>query len=126
MRKNLDDECIICFEPNVNQVCILFDCCDKYIHKQCIDNWISNDYFIRNKSCIFCMKSNQYIDNYIIDNSQNHISINERVDSNNRQPINFCIRIINNLNSNQYIMIFGIVLLIVMLSYAITLAVLLS
>ena len=126
MRKNLDDECIICFEPNVNQVCIFFECCEKYIHKQCIDNWISNDYFIRNKCCIFCMQSNEYIDNYIIDNSQNNISINEIIDSNNAQPINFCRKIINNLNFNHYIIIFVTILLVAVFSYAITLAVLLS
>ena len=57
MKNNLDDECPICFDINNEYECIKLDCCNKYIHKHCIDDWLS-----RNKNnCIYCTKNNNYI-----------------------------------------------------------------
>jgi len=76
MRKNLDDECIICFEINNNKEYILLECCDKYIHKSCIDKWLVAENFERNKSCIYCTKSNIYIENFI----KNFTNLNTSID----------------------------------------------
>lgn len=61
MEKNLEEECPICFEINGHNECILLDCCDKYIHKECFDRWLIRN----NTNCIYCTKSNKYIDNFI-------------------------------------------------------------
>ena len=61
MEKNLEDECPICFEINGHNECVFLDCCNKYIHKDCFDNWL----VLNNTNCIYCTKNNTYINNFI-------------------------------------------------------------
>jgi hypothetical protein len=67
MKNNLDDECPICFEINGHNECILLDCCDKYIHKDCFESWLI---YNNNSNCIYCTKNNKYINMF---NNKNNI-----------------------------------------------------
>lgn len=89
MEKNLEDECPICFEINAHNECILLDCCDKYIHKDCFDNWLKRN---NNNKCIYCTQNNKYIDNFI--QSHNSLSPEILVDISNHtilEPNNYVI-----------------------------------
>lgn len=86
MEKNLNDECPICLDINGHNECILLECCDKYIHKDCFNEWmllnINNNQYNKN-ICMYCYKSNKYIDDFINKN-KNHqiININEQIVNN--------------------------------------------
>lgn len=86
MDRNLEEECPICFDINAHNECIVMDCCDKYIHKDCIEQWLMiniNNNKTNNNKCIYCYKTNNYIDDFI-DKNKNHqiININEQIENN--------------------------------------------
>lgn len=65
MEKNLEDECPICLEINGHNECIILNCCNKYIHKECFDHWMYQNLDKPNNiKCLFCYKTNIYIDNF--------------------------------------------------------------
>ena len=74
MEKNLEEECPICFEINGHNECILLDCCDKYIHKDCFERWLI---YNNNSSCIYCTKNNKYIENFFKSQNVNNILIRD-------------------------------------------------
>lgn len=87
MEKNLEDECPICLEVNGHNECILLNCCDKYIHKECFDYWIYQNFDNPNNiKCLFCYKQNSYIDNF--KNNNNNYQNNNSHIINNRHIIN--------------------------------------
>lgn len=84
MDLNIEEECPICFYDNADKECIILDCCNKYIHKDCIDIWIikniNSNKFAENK-CIYCCKTNKYINNFINNNNHQIININEQMEN---------------------------------------------
>ena len=104
MDKNLQEECPICFYINAHNECVLFECCDKYIHKDCIEDWLRQNKNTSESKCIYCYKSNKFIDDFINKNN-NHQNINEQI-VNIPQNINHIIESQNNTfqqnnNNNQ-------------------------
>lgn len=97
MDRNLEDECPICLDINSHNECILLECCNKYIHKDCIDHWLMqniNQNNINNNNCLYCYKTTKYIDDFI-NNNNNHQIINingQIIESEN-----------NILNENNYL-----------------------
>lgn len=86
MDRNLEEECPVCFDINGHNECIIVDCCNKYIHKECIDQWliqnINNNKISENK-CIYCHKKNNYIDDFINKNNKHQIiNINGQIENN--------------------------------------------
>ena len=60
-------ECPICYENIVSNELFNLECCNKIVHKYCLDNWIISN-INNNKEihlCIFCKKNNDYINNII-------------------------------------------------------------
>ena len=86
MDRNLEEECPICFDINGHNECIIVDCCDKYIHKDCLDQWLMqnvNNNKISENKCIYCHKKNNYIDDFINKNNNHQIiNINEQMENN--------------------------------------------
>lgn len=109
MEKNLEDECPICFEINGHNECVLLSCCDKYIHKDCIERWLSQNInkneedLEKNEDfkCLYCCNNNNFIDDFINKNKNHQIIniegeiINNRFDqTNNENPVIKCLRVI--------------------------------
>lgn len=88
MEKNLEEECPICFEINGHNECILLDCCDKYIHKDCFERWLI---YNNNSSCIYCTKNNKYIENFFKSQNVNNILITD-----------VSINILDDIRSNNF------------------------
>jgi hypothetical protein len=88
MEKNLEEECPICFEINGHNECILLDCCDKYIHKDCFERWLI---YNNNNSCIYCTKNNKYIENFFQSQNVNNILITD-----------VSINILDDIRSNNF------------------------
>lgn len=91
------EECIVCFdniEVNSNIKNIYLECCNNYVHENCLQLWISTNIY-KNKDinlCIYCKKNNTIITNII--NNYNEIL-----------PNNIDILITNNNNNNNEIII---------------------
>lgn len=85
MHNNLDDECPICLDINGHNECVMLDCCNKYIHKDCINTWLLQNIKnnnILNNNCFYCYKNNKYIDDFINKNKNHHIvNINGQIDN---------------------------------------------
>lgn len=85
MDRNLEEECPICFDINGHNECIIVDCCDKYIHKDCIDQWLTqniNNNKITENKCIYCHRKNNYIDDFINKNNNHQIiNIHEQIEN---------------------------------------------
>ena len=103
MDRNLEEECPICFDINGHNECIIVECCNKYVHKDCFDQWlmqnINNNKISENK-CIYCHKTNNYIDDFINKNNNHQIiNINEQMENNriveNSVIITQSVKIIN-------------------------------
>ena len=125
MEKNLEEECPICFEINGHNECILLECCDKYIHKDCFERWLI---YNNNSSCIYCTKNNKYIENFFKSQNVNNILIRDvsinilddnDIRSNNINETNNFI-IIRNFNSrfliNCFYLSFFILILFIIFS----------
>ena len=96
-------ECPICCEIINDNDTLLLSCCNKYVHKYCIDNWVLLN---KNKNkeihlCVFCKKNNNYINDLLINitesedqdnnNSSNDTFINPLINNNNYRYNNFTI-----------------------------------
>lgn len=85
MDRNLEEECPICFDINGHNECITVDCCNKYIHKHCLDQWLTqniNNNKISENKCIYCRKTNNYIDDFINKNNNHQtININDQIEN---------------------------------------------
>ena len=81
MQINLEDECPICLEINSHNECIILNCCNKYIHKECFDHWMYQNFDKPNNiKCLFCYKTNIYIDNF---KNNNYLTSNNSSTTNN-------------------------------------------
>jgi hypothetical protein len=120
-------ECIICFEDienNSNTNNLYLECCNNYVHENCLQLWITSN-IDKNKDidlCIYCKKNNNYITN-IINNYKNLIPNNEFTDiiisnNNNNNQIIIAQNIPVNKNLSSCLSIFmGIIIIIFFICY---------
>ena len=118
MDRNLEEECPICFDINRHSECIIVECCDKYIHKECINRWLMqniNNNKINENKCIYCRKKNNYIDDFINKNNNHQIiNINEQIEnSRNRENRIIIAQIIE--NPNYYKIIYFLITTIIVI-----------
>ena len=68
-----DDECVICFEDISLNNYILFDCCNKKFHKNCLDKWVKINEKNKNiiNKCIYCRQTSEIMDKLIKNNTNN-------------------------------------------------------
>lgn len=120
MDKNLEDECPICLDINGYNECILLECCNKYIHKDCINIWlmqnIKNNNII-NCKCFYCYKNNNYFDDFINNNKNHHIvNINEQLDNQILESNNNTLIILSQSHTNTCIIVILIILSITLMA----------
>ena len=113
--KSLEDECPICFEINGTNECILLDCCDRYIHKECLHIWLNT--CTTNKKCLYCMKESKYFYEFKKNNNNHQIVIiNNNTSNNNNNTFNV-------YDSYKYVcLIFCVILFILIVTGSILLA----
>ena len=79
MEKNLEEECPVCFYINGLFECVYLNCCNKYIHRECLIKW--NNCNNSNK-CLYCTTNNKFFFDNNIDLSYNNETIINNINKN--------------------------------------------
>ena len=94
-------ECVICLDAIICNDYYKFNCCNNYVHSECLKLWVVKN--INNKDiskCFICSQKNYAIENIILHHCYNNDEINNDEINNSNNSNNS-----NNNNNTNYIII---------------------